>query len=152
MFPIYRPPDKSNVLSWHSCRRTDRNPYNKNKFHHQLMPLSLHINNYLFLSLHFTVWTNTLCYKCAETEVIYAYHSFFTFGFINNTVNCSNYRVSNIIRINDKTNWDMCGRINRQVNFTTPNATTNKMTTIHHNKKTKHIRAQERLRSSHCLW
>ena len=68
------------------------------------MPLCLHIYvyNYLFLSLHFAVWTITLCYKCAETQVIYIYHSFFTFGLINNMVNCSDYRVSNITRINDK--------------------------------------------------
>ena len=47
----------------------------------------------------------------------------------------------------------MCGRINTQANFTTPNATTNKMTTtIHHNIKRLHIRAQERFRSSYCLW
>ena len=58
--------------------------------------------NYLFLPLHFTVWTITLCYNYVDIQVIYVYHAFFTFGLINNTVNFSDYKVSNITRINDK--------------------------------------------------
>ena len=58
-------------------------------------------DNYLFLSLHFTLKT-LLCATSVLTQVIYVYHSFFTLGLTNNTVNCSDYRVSNITRINDK--------------------------------------------------